>query len=196
MKSKIRKTRILGFGGIALTVIIIWLMVLSPRASKPAALDLLKTQAYAQKVTLEKQAIALNSARSQIPAAEKRLKALSLEFPKAADATGFEAEINSLANKVGISSGNIMAVTLSQPTLEASGDSADIAVSISISGTYAQLSQFVNSLYNATRGIAITSVAFSANSTATNKTNSYLLSLSGTTYLLQQVAAVPPTLLK
>ena len=196
MKAKIRKTRIIGFGLIGIAVIAAWLLVLGPRAQKPSSLDMQKVQAFAQKATLDKKVLTLIAAKNQIPAAEQQIALLAQKFPKEAGVIELQSEITAMVNKAGISTANILSITVAKPTLNATGDSADMNVSVSISGNYSQLSQFVNSLYNIKRGIAIESVSLSSNTTTTKGSSSYVLNLSAKTFLLQPVTAIPPKLLR
>ena len=155
-----------------------------------------KVQAFAQKATLDKKVLTLIAAKNQIPAAEQQIALLAQKFPKEAGVIELQSEITAMVNKAGISTANILSITVAKPTLNATGDSADMNVSVSISGNYSQLSQFVNSLYNIKRGIAIESVSLSSNTTTTKGSSSYVLNLSAKTFLLQPVTAIPPKLLR
>ena len=195
MKSKIKKIRIIGFGGIVLALIAVWVLVLSPRTQQPHALDMLKAQAFVTKIGLDKKAKDLNASRIQIPVAEKQILLLTKEFPMVASVPELQAEITATLNRIGISNANILSITVAKPTLNATGDSAEMSIGINVAGSYNQISQFIGSLYNLTRGITIDTVSL-ASSGIVKGNASYLLTLQARTFLLQPAPAAPRNLPK
>ncbi|MDQ1403212.1 MAG: hypothetical protein QOG03_1528 [Actinomycetota bacterium] len=167
-------------GGAAVVVIIIWYVFLwGPRNA--ALTKAKKRTEVAQNLQgqLQTQLSRLKAAQLSEPSKRAQLEALREAVPDQPNLAQFLLDTNDSATKAGI---DFLSVAPSQPGSGSAQKPAEISLSISISGGYFQVLDFVNRLLSAPRLVVISGLNVASTGGATPTAGQLSVQITGTMY--------------
>ncbi len=165
-------------GAIALVVaILVYALLISPQSSKLSSLDSQATQLQAQEAGLQAKLTALQQARQKVPANCADLRKIATQIPSvktpsdiAAEESSFETQMNALLAQTGTSivsfSGFAPPTTSTAPATGPAPGAGVVAIplTLTVTGSYGQISAFVSQLDTFPRLFVIQTFALSLGS--------------------------------
>ena len=165
-------------GAIALVVaILVYALLISPQSSKLSSLDSQATQLQAQEAGLQAKLTALQQARQKVPANCADLRKIATQIPSvktpsdiAAEESSFETQMNALLAQTGTSivsfSGFAPPTTSTAPATGPAPGAGVVAIplTLTVTGSYGQVSAFVSQLDTFPRLFVIQTFALSLGS--------------------------------
>jgi len=157
-------------GGALVVALVLWLALISPQNSKLSSLQAQSTQLQTQEAALQAKLTALESEGQKLSSNCADLVRISTQIPSVqsptdvdAEESSFESQFNNLAGTSGVSlaqfsgftpagataTGGVAAPTTSSTAASGTGATADVTAvptTLTVQGTYGQISAFVNGL--------------------------------------------------
>ncbi len=161
----LRQRRVLFAIGIALVVLLIWLLaVFNPEGHKLAAVNDSVQQAQSQQNALDARLAQLKAYSKESATFQALSSRLSSAVPATSDLYNYITEISNAASATGVSVQNVNPQT---PVSE--GNVAVIPLTVSVKGTYDQTLAFMKALYALPRLTVISSVQISGGGNNTSR---------------------------
>lgn len=174
-----RKTTLIGTAILLVALVAAWMLVLSPRSDAIAKVNEEMTVAESANQALRSQIAMLRSRQEQLPAIRAVSDALDRRFPPTAQQPKLFKMITAAAAEAGIAPQYLTSLAVDPPAaMAASGDSAQLPgvgaasgiasqkLTMNVSGTPAQIRQFVGNLEKLPRAFAVTGIGFTQQPTA------------------------------
>jgi Tfp pilus assembly protein PilO len=151
---------------VVLAILAVFFLVLPKRSQVSDTQDQLD-QARAQQTTLEATLRSLQEAQAEAPQTKKELKAIEQQIPSTADLPGMVRLLSGAADQAAV---DFLTVSPGTPSLDASGSFSAIQTSVSVTGTYFSLEEFLYRLETLPRAAKVTNVTVSPGGTTTTGT--------------------------
>jgi Tfp pilus assembly protein PilO len=173
---------IAGAASAAVILLTIFFLVLPKMNQVGEANDRLD-QAQSQQDTLQSQLAALRQAEQNAPAARETIRKVDQAIPPTADEQGFILLMQNAADQSGI---DLFTVTPGTPTFDPTRNLSTIPVTITVTGSYFSITEFLFRVETLPRAAKVTTV------TMTPGESSGVLGMSGTVELYTSDASAGP----
>ena len=176
----------IGLGAIVV-VAGLFLGLIKPQGSKLSGLRTRETQLQTQQAQLEARIATLKHDKAQMAAHCAQLQKALTEIPGTPDVAAFLQQVTALA----VASGDPNTPTISvlqAPKATSTGGATPVQVSLTLNGTYGQMTSFIKGLDSFPRLFTVTSISVTggtianAGATVNPATSGYNLSLTGAIY--------------
>ncbi|MFB3737408.1 MAG: type 4a pilus biogenesis protein PilO [Candidatus Velamenicoccus archaeovorus] len=148
---------IAGVAFVLIAILAVFFLVLPKRSQVSETQDQLD-QAVQQQSTLEATLRSLQEAQAEAPQTRKELKAIEQQIPPLADLPGMIRLLSGAADQAAV---DFLTVSPGTPTLDAGGAFSAITTSVSVTGTYFSLEEFLYRLETLPRAAKVTNVSVS-----------------------------------
>jgi Tfp pilus assembly protein PilO len=185
---QLKKFRVPVFIGVGTLVValIAYAALISPQGSHLAALQTQQTQLQSQETALQLRIATLKKEKSQLVTDCQQLTTNLTEIPGAPDVDSFLQQVTALA----VSSGDpdTPTIDVTQATGAAAGGVTPVTVTLTLAGTYGQMTSFLSGLDTFPRLFTVSSISVSGGAVVTGgaavapATAGYSLNLSGNIY--------------
>ena len=174
-------------GAAALVVVaVLFLGLIKPQGAKLTSLHQQETQLQAQQAQLEARIATLKHDKAQMAANCAKLQKALTEIPGTPDVASFLQQVTALA----VASGdpNTPTISVLQAPRAGAGGATPVQVSLTLNGTYGQMTAFIKGLDSFPRLFTVTNISVSGGVIATGGgainpgTAGYNLSLTGAVY--------------
>ncbi|HZU80388.1 MAG TPA: type 4a pilus biogenesis protein PilO [Acidimicrobiales bacterium] len=178
------RTSFLIVGGVLVFAIAVYMAVISPQSHKLTSLKAQETQLQAQQTGLQAQIAQLRRDRADMASTCAQLSKALTEIPGTPNVDSFLQEVTALA----VASGDPNTPTFSYTSAAAAGGVTPISITMTLSGSYGQMSAFLKGLDSFPRlftvnSISVTGGPIAAPGGAINPaTAGYNLTLAGSVY--------------
>jgi Tfp pilus assembly protein PilO len=172
--------------GIVMAVIcvLVFLLVVNPKRAEVSTAQAKLDEARAQEITLETQKASLEQAKAEAPTNRKIIRQVQQQLPPTADPQGFILLLENAADKAGV---ELSQETIGTPLPGTSGVTS-IPITLSLTGTYFALDEFLFQLETLPRAAKVISVALSPGGASSTSTTTSTTSTTSTGTLSMQVA--------
>jgi Tfp pilus assembly protein PilO len=174
--------------GAVLVAVIVYMAWIAPEGSKLAALRSKETQLQSQQAELDGQIATLKREKEHLGSTCATLTQEVTAVPSAPDVDSFFRQVTALAVASGDPNTPSISVTQATATAKGSGGATPVAVTFSLTGTYGQMSAFLDGLYTFPRFFTINSMQLGGGSVSNGGavpapgTPNYTLTLTGNIY--------------
>lgn len=179
--------------GAIVLAIVVYLAWVSPEGSKLTNLHTQETQLQAQQTSLQLEVATLKREKAEQPATCAALTDDVNEVPSAPDVDSFLQQVTHLAVSSGDPNTPSISVTEATGTTKGVAGTTPVAISLTLSGDYAQMTSFLKGLYSFPRLFTVTSVNLTSGASPggsapaivpapATESGSYDLTLSGNVY--------------
>ncbi|MGZ4133272.1 MAG: type 4a pilus biogenesis protein PilO [Actinomycetota bacterium] len=175
----------------ALILMMIFFLVLPKLHSVSSAQSDL-SDAQAQQQTLEGQKAALEDVKASAPDNKAVIASVDSQIPPLADESGMILLLQNAATSAGL---DLVTITPSTPTFDATTGLSTITVSVSASGTYFDVTEFMYRIETLPRAAKVTGISLAPGSTSTTTTTTSTiptLTLSATVDMYTSDASAGP----
>lgn len=183
-----RAPLIVGAGAIAIVLLLVFFLVLPKMGQVSDAQDELAA-AQAQQGTLESQLAALEQAQLAAPEAKATIEDVERQIPPTADESSMLLLLKNAALQSGVT---LSTLTPGTPTLDATTGLSTISLSISATGGYFQLTEFLYTIETLPRAAKVQSVSLSPSGGDAATTVSNLLTLQATAIMFTSDQSAGP----
>jgi type IV pilus assembly protein PilO len=183
-----RAPLIVGAGAIAIVLLLVFFLVLPKMGQVSDAQDELAA-AQAQQGTLESQLAALEQAQLAAPEAKATIEDVERQIPPTADESSMLLLLKNAALQSGVT---LSTLTPGTPTLDATTGLSTISLSISATGGYFQLTEFLYTIETLPRAAKVQSVSLSPSGGDATTTVSGLLTLQATAIMFTSDQSAGP----
>jgi Tfp pilus assembly protein PilO len=152
-----------GIGVVVLAFLLVFFLLLPKSHDVSDAHDQLD-QLRSQQEILESQKAALEDARTRAPEARRTIKQVEEQIPPVADLPGLILLLQNAATSAGL---DVVSLSPANPTLAPSGDISVISVSLSTTGTYFEVTDFMHRIETLPRAAKVTSLSLAPAAAAT-----------------------------
>jgi Tfp pilus assembly protein PilO len=146
---------IAGAGALALVVLLVFFLVLPKMGQVSDATDELAA-AQGQQGTLESQLAALEQAEASAPEAREIIREVEEQIPPTADEPGLLLLVKNASARAGVT---LSTLTPGTPTLDATTGLSTIPLTVTASGNYFQLTEFLYDIETLPRAAKVANVA-------------------------------------
>lgn len=173
----VRKTTLIGTVLLLAALIAAWMFVLSPRSDAVAQVNEEVTAAEQSNQSLRSQIQSLRAREAQLPEMRKISKALDRRFPPTAEQAKLFKMITAAAAEAGIAPQHLQSMQMDPPAAVGTAGSAQLPgvaaptsevaaqkLTINVSGTPAQIRDFVGNLEKLPRAFAVSTISLSQQS--------------------------------
>jgi Tfp pilus assembly protein PilO len=163
----------------ALLAVLVFLFVVNPKRAQVAEAEAKLDEARSQEITLQSQKASLEQAEAEAPTNRKIIREVEQQLPPTADPQGFILLLENAAVKAGV---DLTTEGIGNPVAGASGVTS-IPITLSVSGTYFSLDEFLFQLETLPRAAKVISVTMSpggaaATTTATTTTGTLTMQVT------------------
>lgn len=173
--------------GAVVFVVIVYAALVSPQGQKLSTLHAQETTLQAQQSALQADIVTLKRDKMDFAANCAKLGTALTEIPPSPDVSQFLQQVTNLAVTTG--NANTPSISVLQATgASASSGATPVQVSLTLDGTYGQMSAFISGLDSFPRLFTVTQIAVTGGSVAAGggaidpSTTGYSLSLTGAIY--------------
>ena len=152
------KAPIIAAVGVVLFCIVLVLVLVLPKVGQVSSAQDELAVAQAQQQTLESQKAALEDLEARAPENRALIDQVGRLIPPTADESGLLLLLNNAAMDSGL---DLTTITPTPPALNTAGDLSVIAVSMQVTGTYDDMTQFAYAIETLPRAAQITTMALS-----------------------------------
>jgi Tfp pilus assembly protein PilO len=145
---------IAGAGSVALVLLLVFFLVL-PKLSQVSDAKKKLNQAIAQTSTLQSEYRALQDARAAAPQAQEKIDQVNREIPPTADLPGLILLLQNAATSSGI---DLLTITPGTPAFDQATNLSTLALSVSASGTYFALTEYLYKIETLPRAAKVLSI--------------------------------------
>ena len=153
---------IAGVASIVVAALMIFVLVL-PKLGQVSDAKKQLEAARAKQSTLESQLRALQDAKNAAPVAQKTIDRVNQEIPPTADLPGLILLLQNAATSSGI---DLVTITPSTPAFDATTGLSTISVSVSATGTYFALTEYLYKIETLPRAAKVLSITLSPGETS------------------------------
>jgi Tfp pilus assembly protein PilO len=146
---------IVGAGSAALVLLLVFFLVL-PKLSQVSDAKKKLNEAIAQTSTLQSEYRALQDARAAAPQAQEKIDQVNREIPPTADLPGLILLLQNAATGSGI---NLLTITPGTPVFDQTTNLSTISVSVSVTGTYFSLTEYLYKIETLPRAAKVVSIS-------------------------------------
>lgn len=174
--------------GALLVAVVVYMAWIAPEGSKLTSLQTKQTKLQAEQTSLQVELATLKREKENLGTTCAQLTSAINEIPGAPDVDSFFQQVTALAVSSGDPNTPSISVTEAAPTTKGTSGVTPVAVQFTLTGTYGQMSAFLQGLYTFPRFFTITSVTMGGGPVADGgaapaaSTPDYTLSLSGNIY--------------
>jgi len=167
-------------GGVAILILLIWLVAwFFPQGTKLSKLQKQETTLQTQIAQGNEKVALLKKQALNTPALEAMKSQLDTYVPSTADVYPYIKTLSQTASSAGVTPTNLSPSAPAKPT---TGTFTEIAVSMTVKGTYDNIYGFIKDLYALPRLTTIVSVGISGGGPSTNRTTPLTAVFSLQTY--------------
>jgi Tfp pilus assembly protein PilO len=142
----------------AVIVVLAFLLIVNPKRAEVADAQKQLEQAQSEELTKVAQRASLQQAEAEAPANRKIIRQVEQQLPPTADPQGFILLLENAAAKAGV---DLTQEAIQTPTADASGVTK-IPITITLSGTYFSLDEFLFQLETLPRAAKVINVSIAA----------------------------------
>jgi Tfp pilus assembly protein PilO len=164
---------IAGAGSVALVLLLVFFLVL-PKLSQVSDAKKKLNEAIAETSTLQSEYRALQDARAAAPQAQEKIDQVNREIPPTADLPGLILLLQNAAASSGI---NLLTITPGAPAFDQTTNLSTISVSVSATGTYFALTEYLYKIETLPRAAKVVSMSLAPAGTTGGLTMSATLDM-------------------
>ena len=150
----------------AVLAVLVFLFVVNPKRAQVAEAEAKLEEARSQEITLQSQKASLEQAQAEAPTNRKIIRQVEQQLPPTADPQGFILLLENAAVKAGV---DLTTEGIGNPVAGTSGVTS-IPITLSLSGTYFSLDEYLFQLETLPRAAKVTTVTMSPGGAATTTT--------------------------
>ena len=150
----------------AVLAVLVFLFVVNPKRAQVAEAEAKLDEARSQEITLQSQKASLEQAQAEAPTNRKIIRQVEQQLPPTADPQGFILLLENAAVKAGV---DLTTEGIGNPVAGTSGVTS-IPITLSLSGTYFSLDEYLFQLETLPRAAKVTTVTMSPGGAATTTT--------------------------
>ncbi|MEX0992080.1 MAG: type 4a pilus biogenesis protein PilO [Actinomycetota bacterium] len=144
--------------GVVVAIVLVLLVLVMPQRGKVSDAQAALETAQAAELTLRTELEGLLELKKSAPEFQRQLDQAKTLIPEQADIPGLIRNLQLVANKTGV---DFAVLGVSNPQLSEQGDFSAIALTITISGTFIQVSQYLFEIEHLPRALKILNVTVS-----------------------------------